>query len=130
MAIQFDLHNNSERCTSSFKQFNYAGGWEVTSHCIVVSDKLCKYEMDPRIFVEEIEQEWGIINQHAKQHDFTVLTQRSDFAWTKDAPYFTLMGKICCIMYWYVYCGSCGKSDHKTLNTEQSTFLQHAFAWR
>ena len=37
VAIQFDLHNNSEPCTLSFKQFNYPGGWEVTSLCIVVS---------------------------------------------------------------------------------------------
>ena len=36
VAIHFDLHNNSARYTSSFKQFNYAGDWEMTSLCIVV----------------------------------------------------------------------------------------------
>ena len=28
VAKQFDLHNKSARYTGSFKQFNYAGGWE------------------------------------------------------------------------------------------------------
>ena len=37
VGIQFDWHNNSARCIAGFKQFNYAGGWEVTSLCIVVS---------------------------------------------------------------------------------------------
>ena len=38
VGIHFDWHNNSVRCIAGFKQFNYAGGWEVTSLCIVVSD--------------------------------------------------------------------------------------------
>ena len=37
VVIQFDLLNNNTACTVSFKQLNYAGGWEVTSLCIVVS---------------------------------------------------------------------------------------------
>ena len=35
---KLDLHKNSARCTGSSTQFNYAGGWGVTSLCILVSD--------------------------------------------------------------------------------------------
>ena len=37
VVVQFDWHNNSGWCIAGFKQFNYVGGWEVTSLCIVVS---------------------------------------------------------------------------------------------
>ena len=37
VVMPIDWHNNSVRCIGGFKQFNYAGGWEVTSLCMVVS---------------------------------------------------------------------------------------------
>ena len=43
VAIQFDWHNNSAQCIGGFKQFNYAGGWEVTNLCIVVSAYIPKF---------------------------------------------------------------------------------------
>ena len=49
VAIQFDWHNNSVRCIGGFKQFNYAGGWEVTSLCIV--DSVC---------TRDSHMQWGI----------------------------------------------------------------------